>query len=125
MQDHGDDLAQDLALLLKRSHDVCKGDVPNNEPSAGITGGVKVVPRKGTAILFHHDQLNGLVISGLHARCLQSGLAHLFAIFLNRIYQGDPFAWHTGCKVRGGVKWTLQKFKETPMDMRGGGAAKK
>ena len=31
---------------------------------------------------------------------------------------GDPFAWHTGCGVRHGTKWTLQKFKETPRVFR-------
>ena len=32
--------------------------------------------------------------------------------------EGDPLAWHAGCAVAEGVKWTLQKFKETPGALR-------
>ena len=39
----------------------------------------RVEPKKGSAIVFWHDLLNGT---------------------------GDPFAWHAGCAVTRGTKWT-------------------
>ena len=45
-------------------------------------GGHIVKPVKGTALLFYHDLVNGT---------------------------GDPLAYHAGCEVKRGVKWTMQK----------------
>jgi prolyl 4-hydroxylase len=51
-----------------------------------------VQPKRGSAAVFFHNDGNG---------------------------QGDAMAWHTGCRVRKGTKWTMQKFKELPQDWRG------
>ena len=72
----------------------CRGELP---------GALRVRPRKGSAIVFWHDR------QGKGARGDPDG---------------DPRAWHTGCPVLRAadgtnepeaVKWTMQKFKETPM----------
>lgn len=95
---HG--IEEQLAAMLQRGSDMCasreeagaSASGPREDwRGGGVQGGLRVVPRKGSAVLFHHDQLNG---------------------------KGDPWAWHTGCEVRAGTKWTLQKFKETPLEYR-------
>lgn len=54
-------------------------------------GFVIVGPKKGSAVVFFHDHTNA---------------------------EPDPLAWHTGCRVRSGIKWTMQKFKEMPQGWR-------
>ena len=58
-------------------------------------GALKVKPKKGSAIMFWHDNVG---FSGLGV--------------------GDPLAWHTGCHPYTGTKWTMQKFSEVPMSTR-------
>ena len=83
-----------LAGMLRAGAAACRDELP---------GALRVRPRKGSAIVFWHDR------AGKGARGDPDG---------------DPRAWHTGCPVLPGggpeeaVKWTMQKFKETPMRWR-------
>jgi len=58
-------------------------------------GGLKVKPKKGSAIMFWHDYPG------------HSGIG-----------VGDYLAWHAGCQPYIGEKWTMQKFSEVPMSTR-------
>ena len=76
---------KDLDKLLQGTSAAC--DSMTHWPDA-----LRVEPKEGDAIFFWHDHVGE---SG-------SGV-------------GDPMAWHTGCGVRKGTKWTLQKFMELPV----------
>ncbi len=62
-----------------------------HQPETNIYPGIRTTARKGTAVVFYHNQLNG---------------------------DADPLAYHGGCNPESGEKWTLQKFKELPKQYR-------
>ena len=86
---------KEMALLKRRANEFCaQEDNKSRVEEASLYDrpkGMKVSPKKGSAIIFWHD-LPG-----------QNGVG-----------VGDALAWHTGCKVSKGVKWTMQKFSEVP-----------
>lgn len=106
---HNDGLGGTLDNLWRITNGACLHD--------NVEGAIRVAPRKGAAVVFHHDLLNG--------------------------HGGDALAWHTGCfvvngelrhaKLRDllrslvdhptplppGTKWSMQKFKELPKSVRG------
>ena len=53
--------------------------------------GLRILPKRGTAVLF---------LSAANADGLGGVQQHLWRM------------WHGGCRVRSGVKWTMQQFKE-------------
>ena len=85
-----------LTELLALTHDGCVDNAAWNASNTTTrpprSGFVKARAHKGDAVVFWHNTLNGTP---------------------------DALAWHTGCRVRQGVKWTLQKFKELPLEYRG------
>ena len=62
-----------------------------NQSESIIYPGIRTTAKKGTAIVFYHNQLNG---------------------------DADTMAYHGGCNPQSGEKWTLQKFKELPKQYR-------
>ena len=87
-------VAAAMADMLRAGAAACRDELP---------GALRVRPRRGSAVVFWHDR------AGKGAKGDPDG---------------DPMAWHTGCPVlrgadgEGAVKWTMQKFKETPMRWR-------
>jgi hypothetical protein len=70
-------------------------DDGDNSATAAFAGWkrrpIRSVPVKGSALVFFHTHPNG---------------------------DPDPFAWHAGCLPVSEEKWTMQKFKEMPMQWR-------
>ena len=94
-----------LLKLLHGTSDACKElaqpvIVPPNTDGNSVLetlrkiGPLRGEPRKGDAIFFWHDNVGA---SGPGPKV------------------GDPMAWHTGCDVVAGEKWTMQKFSEVPI----------
>ena len=69
--------------------------IDSSKTSAPVSKALKVKPKAGSAIVFWHDHVG-----------------------MNGPGVGDALAWHTGCKVYEGTKWTMQKFSETPVISR-------
>ena len=94
----------ELAEILWAAHLGChatsaKNDMANSSEARGPADPfvdwkkkpVRTLPVKGTALVFFHTHPNGAP---------------------------DPYAWHAGCVPLSNEKWTLQKFKEMPMQWR-------
>lgn len=64
----------------------------DGQPAWITSRAVRTQARKGSAVIFFHDQQDSL--------------------------SPDTQAWHAGCLPLSGDKWTMQKFKELPLEYR-------
>ena len=78
--------------MQRRSFDVRAAIAADEACAASKPTGLRITPKRGAAVLF------------LNAAASDDGSAA-------QLWQ----QWHGGCRVRAGVKWTMQQFKETPV----------